>query len=92
MSKPYPQEFGDDVVRVGCNRGDGVTIEQVATDFGVHVTTLRAWLRQGDIDVGTKPGKSTGDSAELGEAATQKSVIRAGKRGFTPGSGVFITG
>ncbi len=34
------QEFRDDVVRVARDRGEGVTIEQVAKDFGVHPMTL----------------------------------------------------
>ena len=68
MPRPYPREFRDDVVRVARNREDGVTIEQIATDFGVHPMTLTKWLRQADIDEGTKPGESTGKSGELREA------------------------
>ncbi|MBE9616147.1 IS3 family transposase [Mycolicibacterium smegmatis] len=68
MARPYPREFRDDVVRVARNRDDGVTIEQIATDFGVHPMTLHKWMRQADIDEGAKPGKSTGESAELREA------------------------
>ncbi len=67
MPRPYPREFRDDVVRVARNRDDGVTIEQIATDFGVHPMTLHKWMRQADIDEGTKPGKSTSESAELRE-------------------------
>jgi len=55
-------------VRVARNRDDGVTIEQIANDFGVHPMTLTKWMRQADIDEGTKPGASTTDSAELREA------------------------
>ncbi|MFI6774242.1 hypothetical protein [Nocardia sp. NPDC050412] len=40
MPKPYPREFRDDVVRVARNRDDGVTLEQIAADFGVHPMTL----------------------------------------------------
>ena len=58
MARPYPREFRDDVVRVARNREDGVTIEQIAADFGVHPMTLSKWLRQADIDDGAKPGKS----------------------------------
>lgn len=68
MPRPYPQEFRDDVVRVARNRDDGVTIEQIVTDFDVHPMALDKWIRQDDIDEGAKPGKSTGDSAELREA------------------------
>ena len=52
MPRPYPKEFRDDVVRVARNREDGVTIEQIAADFGVHPMTLSKWLRQADIDDG----------------------------------------
>ena len=40
MPKSYPEEFREDVVRVARNRCPGVTIEQVAADFGVHAMTL----------------------------------------------------
>ncbi|MFC4125914.1 transposase [Nocardia rhizosphaerae] len=65
VPKPYPREFRDDVVRVARNRDDGVTLEQVAADFGVHPMTLSKWMRQADVDEGTKPGTSTSESAEL---------------------------
>ena len=68
MPKPYPQEFRDDVVRVARNRGPGVTVEQIAKDFGIHPMTLFKWLRQADTDEGVKPGVSRDDSAELSEA------------------------
>jgi len=67
VAKPYPREFRDDVVRVARNRDDGVTIEQIAADFGVHPMTLSKWMRQADIDDGSKPGCTTGESAELRE-------------------------
>ncbi|WP_145807189.1 IS3 family transposase [Kribbella amoyensis] len=68
MPKPYPREFRDDVVRVARDRDPGVTVEQIAKDFGVHPMTLFKWLRQAEIDEGTKPGVSRGESAELREA------------------------
>ncbi|MEU1690294.1 IS3 family transposase [Streptomyces hirsutus] len=65
MPKPYPEEFRQDVVRVARNRGPGVTVEQVATDFGVHPMTLWKWMRRADIDDGSKPGTTSQESAEL---------------------------
>ncbi|MFR9774386.1 IS3 family transposase [Nocardia sp. SC052] len=65
MPKPYPREFRDDVVRVARNREDGVTLEQIAADFGIHPMTLSKWMRQADVVEGTKPGTSTSESAEL---------------------------
>jgi transposase len=55
-------------VRVARNRDAGVTIEQIAADFGVHPMTLWKWIRQADIDDGAKSGTSTNESSELREA------------------------
>ncbi|MFI6653821.1 IS3 family transposase [Streptomyces sp. NPDC050529] len=68
MSKPYPEEFREDVVRVARNRGPGVTVEQVAAGFGVHAMTLWKWMRRVDVDAGTKPGTTGQESTELREA------------------------
>ncbi len=68
MPKPYPREYRDDVVRVARDRDPGVTLEQIAADFGIHVMTLSKWMRQADVDAGVKPGTSTTDNAELREA------------------------
>ncbi len=68
MPKPYPREFRDDVVRVARNREPGVTVEQIAKDFGVHPMTLFKWLRQADVDEGAKPGVTRAESVELREA------------------------
>ncbi|WP_426501779.1 IS3 family transposase [Streptomyces sp. D54] len=69
MPKPYPKEFREDVVRVARNREPGVTLEQIAADFGVHPITLSKWLRRADTDEGgAKPAAASGESAELREA------------------------
>ena len=68
VPKPYPQEFRDDVVRVARDREPGVTVEQIAKDFGVHPMTFFKWLRQAEIEEGAKPGVTRNDSAELREA------------------------
>lgn len=69
MPKPYPKEFRDDVVRVARNREPGVTLEQIATDFGVHPITLSKWMRRADTDEGgAEPATVSGESAELREA------------------------
>ena len=65
MPKPYPQEFRDDVVRVARNREEGVTLEQIAHDFGIHPMTLSSWLRQAAIEDGDRPGVTSAESAEL---------------------------
>ena len=65
MPKPFPKEFREDVVRVARGRDAGVTLEQIAADFGIHPMTLSKWLRQADIDDGVRPGRTSQESAEL---------------------------
>ncbi|WP_371096902.1 IS3 family transposase [Streptomyces sanglieri] len=68
MPKPYPKEFREDIVRVARNREPGVTLEQIAADFGVHPITLSKWLRRANTDEGGRPATASGESAELREA------------------------
>jgi transposase len=75
MARPYPREFRDDVVRVARNRDDGVTVDQIANDFGVHPMTVSKWMRQADIDDGTKPGSATSESAELRELRRRNRLL-----------------
>jgi transposase len=65
VPKPYPREFRDDVVRVARNREPGVTLAQVASDFGIHEMTLSKWLRKADVEDGVKPGVTADQAQEL---------------------------
>ncbi len=75
MPKPYPREFRDDVLRVARERDPGVTVEQIAKDFGVHPMTLFKWLRQADVDAGTKHGASSSESVELRQARARIKLL-----------------
>lgn len=75
VPKPYPQEFREDVVRVARNREDGVTLDQIASDFGIHPMTLSKWMRQADIDEGNKPGTGSDESAELRELRRRNRLL-----------------
>lgn len=50
MPGPYPREFREEVVAVARGRESGVTITQIATDFGISEATLQNWLRQADVE------------------------------------------
>nr|WP_040162443.1 IS3 family transposase [Nigerium massiliense] len=75
MPKPYPKEFRDDVVRVARAREAGVTLAQVAKDFGIHEMTLNKWLRKADVDDGNKPGTTATDNAELRELKRRNRLL-----------------
>ena len=72
VARPYPREFREDVVRVARDRDDGVTIEQIAADFGVHPMTLSKWMRQADIDDGVVNGQTSAEQSELVQLRREK--------------------
>lgn len=49
-------------------REAGVTLAQVATDFGIHEMTLNTWLRKADIEDGNRPGTTSAEASELRDA------------------------
>ena len=76
MPAPYPQEFREDVVRVARSREDGITIAQIAKDFGVHEMTLHKWIRQADIDDGVTPGVSSAEAQRVRELEQEVRELR----------------
>ncbi|MFI6875809.1 transposase [Streptomyces sp. NPDC050400] len=82
MRRPSPEEFRQDVVRVAKNRSTGVTVEQVAADFGVHAMTLWKWMRRAEIDDGTKPGTTSQEGAELREARRRITLLEQENEGL----------
>jgi len=68
MPKPYPKEFRDDVVRVARQREQGVTLKQVAKDFGISESCLTNWMTQADRDAGIRPEQDRAESEQLRDA------------------------
>ena len=68
MPKPYPREFREDVVRVARSREEGVTLKQVAKDFGISESCLTNWIAIADRQDGSKPATAGSESGELREA------------------------
>lgn len=63
MPKKFPEEFKRDVANVA--RRSELTLAEVAHDFDVSVESVRRWMRQADIDDGTKDGLTTSEQSEL---------------------------
>jgi len=63
MPKKFPPEFKRDVAKVA-RRGD-LTLAEVAHDFDVSIESVRRWVRQAEIDDGTKNGLTSAEQAEV---------------------------
>jgi transposase len=71
MPKQYPRDLRDRAVRLVLeHRGDYATeweaIGSIASKLGIgSAETLRKWVRQAEVDGGTRPGLSSEESAEI---------------------------
>ena len=77
--KPRPRrsftpEFKADIVD-RCRAGDR-TIAQVARDFDLTETAVRAWVHQAEIDDGDRAGLSTEERKELAELRRENRQLR----------------
>jgi transposase len=61
--RSFTPEFKADIVD-RCRTGDR-TIGQVARDFDLTETAVRAWVKQAEIDAGDRDGLTTEERAEL---------------------------
>ena len=75
MPKAYPREFREDVIRVARDRGPGVTLEQIASDFGIASSCLNRWLRKADVEDGVKPGLTGDQLSELRELKRRNRLL-----------------
>ena len=75
MAKPYPKEFREDVVRVARARPEGVSLEQIAKDFGISDGSLSNWLKVADVEEGKRAGVTRAESEELRELKKRNKLL-----------------
>ena len=80
-STPYPQELRDQAVRLvrewreEHERRDG-GIREIANQLGVHVESVRNWVRQASIDSGEAPGVTSDDKARIRKLEKENAELR----------------
>ena len=63
--RSFTPEFKAEIVE-RCQRGDR-SIGQVARDFDLTETAVRDWVRQAEVDAGTREGLTSEEKAELAQ-------------------------
>jgi len=77
--KPRPRrsftpEFKAEIVEL-CRGGDR-SVGQVAKDFDLGETAVRAWLHQAETDAGERPGLTTEEKEELTKLRRENRSLR----------------
>lgn len=72
--RSFTPEFKADIVE-RCRKGDR-SIGEVARDFDLTETAVRAWVRQADVDDGARPGLTSEERDELTELRRENRRLR----------------
>jgi transposase len=72
--RSFTAEFKADIVE-RCRRGDR-SIGQVAHDFDLTETAVRAWVHQADVDAGQRDGLTTAEREELAQLRRENRRLR----------------
>ena len=72
--RSFTPEFKAEIVEL-CRRGDR-SIGQVARDFDLGETAVRAWVHQAETDAGERPGLTTEEKEELTRLRRENRSLR----------------
>ncbi len=72
--RSFTPEFKAEVVE-RCRRGDR-SIGQVAREFDLTETAVRAWVKQAEVDGGERDGLTSAERQELGELRRENRQLR----------------
>ena len=72
--RSFTPEFKAEIVDA-CRRGDR-SVGQVARDFDLTETAVRAWVKQADIDAGRQDGLTTAEREELAQLRRENRRLR----------------
>ena len=94
-SRRYPPELRERAVRMvaeisGQHDSEWAAISEVARLLGVGCAeTVRKWVRQAQVDAGSRPGMTTEESAELKRLKRENAELEARQRDFEDRVGFF---
>ena len=79
--RKYPDELRERAVRLVLDvKDDSGSVSAACTRVGEHLginpDTLRGWVRQAEIDAGTRPGVSTADSVRVKALEKENAELR----------------
>jgi transposase len=90
----YPREVRERAVRLVLEhqheyRSQWKAIESIAGKFGMSPETLRSWLRQVEIDEGSRPGVSSAEAQRVKDLERENRELRRANEILKAGSIFF---
>ena len=78
------------VLEIRAHEGNGRgELARVGRQLGVHPEALRGWVRQAEIDNGTRPGVTTDDTARICELEREVRELRRANQILKAASAYF---
>ncbi len=81
--RKYPQELRDRAIRLVAEAmaeepelSLNAAVQRIGPRVGIVPDTLRGWVKQAEIDAGTRPGVSTADSARVKALEKENAELR----------------
>ncbi len=71
---PYPPAFRAEAVRL--IRSGQKPLSEISKDLGVSDQTLRNWVRQVEVDEGSRDGLTSGEKEELRQLRRENRILR----------------
>jgi transposase len=71
---PYPPAFRAEAIRL--IRSGLKPLSEIAKDLGVTDQTLRNWVRQADVDEGSREGLTSSEKEELRKLRRENRILR----------------
>ena len=72
--RSFTSEFKAEIVEL-CHRGDR-SVGEVSRDFDLTETAVREWVKQADIDAGSRPGLTSTERDELARLRRENRQLR----------------
>lgn len=86
---PYPEQFRREAVELV--RTSGRPVKEIAKDLGVTEQSLRTWIKQYEVDVGTRHGLSSDEREELRRLRRENRKLREEREILAKATAFFAT-
>jgi transposase len=79
--RKYPDEVRDRAVRLVLDTAESAgsvsgACRRVGEELGINPDTLRGWVKQAQIDNGSRPGTTTADAARIRQLEKENAELR----------------